>query len=349
MKISRDHGQWSCLTSRTRRIAFFLFAVVVAQLCRFMPFDMYNFGPTTSLSNELEQNLKFPQPIHLVVHDPTHIQEAAPVSSNHTSPTSTRGKHRVIWSQARGDRSGSFIQDMLMCHAYAFHNDYIYGGACGRDTKLIFRSLHKELVDAMGLSNVLKFGCPSANVNLQRRSDYIKNDTGIFTDAYIKFLQSLIEYPTKPERRRIAVHIRRGDITPCRPRTRGYPRYLPNQHFLRLIDRYNPQNDSDVFIYSESKSFETFDKFRARGYHVVLDGSIGDVWKGILISDVAILSRSSFSLVPAVLTKGTVVYTEFWHKPLPGWEIVEEDFVNATTVEFRRLKATCPPKKPKKG
>jgi hypothetical protein len=231
-----------------------------------------------------------------------------------------------------------------MCHAYAFHNNYIYGGACGRNTNLKFRSLHKELIDAMGLSNVLKLGCPNAHVQLQYRADYIQNDTGIFTDSYIQFLQRLIEYPTKPERRRIAVHIRRGDITPCRPRTRGYPRYLPNQHFLQLIDRYNPQNDSDVFIYSESKSFENFDEFRSRGYHVVLDGSIGEVWKGILISDVAILSRSSFSLVPAVLMKGTVVYTTFWHKPLPGWDIVEEAFVNATTQEFRRLKATCPTK-----
>lgn len=236
-----------------------------------------------------------------------------------------------------------------MCHAYAFHKNYTYGGVCGRDTNLQFKSLHKELIDAVGLSKVLKFKCPSANVELQYRGDYIQNDTEIFTSEYIDYLQRLIEYPTKPKHRTIAVHMRRGDITPCRPRTRGYPRYLPNQHFLRLIDRYNPHNDSEVFVYSESTSFEKFDEFREKGYHVVLDGSIGEVWKGILLSDVAILSRSSFSLVPAIMTKGIVVFTPFWHKPLPGWDIVEEAFVNETLTEFRRLKSTCPAKNGKKN
>eukprot|EP00429_Kryptoperidinium_foliaceum_P041394 CAMPEP_0176117324 /NCGR_PEP_ID=MMETSP0120_2-20121206/58940_1 /TAXON_ID=160619 /ORGANISM="Kryptoperidinium foliaceum, Strain CCMP 1326" /LENGTH=300 /DNA_ID=CAMNT_0017451613 /DNA_START=59 /DNA_END=958 /DNA_ORIENTATION=+ len=216
-------------------------------------------------------------------------------------------KKKTIWSHARGDRSGAFIQDMLMCHAYAYHKGYIYGGACGRNTNLQFKPKHQELIDSIGLTNVLKFGCPPGkNTELQYRGDYINNDTGIFTEDYIANLQELIDYPTKPEKRRISVHMRRGDITPCRPRTRGYPRYLPNQHFLRLIDRYNPNNDSEVFVYSESESFENFDAFRERGYNVVLDGSIGDVWKGILVSDVVIPSRSSFSLVPSIMTKGKV-------------------------------------------
>lgn len=257
-------------------------------------------------------------------------------------------KKRVIWSRARGDRSGAFIQDMLMCHAYAFHNNFHYGGVCGRDTNLQWRSRHKELIEAVGLSKVLRFNCPSPVIDLQYRRDYIMNDTAIFTSDYVEYLRGLIEYPPRRSARRmIAVHIRRGDITPCRPRTRGYPRYLPNQHFLRLIDRYDPKNESDVFIYSEAESFETFDEFHSRGYNVVLDGSIGEVWKGILISDVVILSRSSFSLVPAVMTKGSVVFTPFWHEPLSHWDIVEEAFVNETLAEFRRLKATCPPKKGK--
>lgn len=255
----------------------------------------------------------------------------------------------TIWSQARGDRSGAFIQDMLMCHAYAYHNNMVYGGACARNTNMRFKLKHRELLRAVGLSKVLRFGCPpDDNTRLQERIDYIKDDTGIFTPHYLEYLQTLVEYPPPRERRRISVHIRRGDITPCRPRTRGYPRYLPNQHFLRLIDRYNPQNNSDVVIYSESPSYETFDCFRQRGYEVVLDGSIGEAWKGILMSDVVILSRSSFSLVPAILTKGTVVFTPFWHDPLPHWDIVEESFVNETLTEFRRLKATCPKKEKKK-
>lgn len=282
--------------------------------------------------------MKSVQPKQSAVRDPLSSLGAALASNWSSGTTAERGNRRVIWSQAREDRSGASIHDMLMCHAYAFHNNYVYGGACGQNQ---YTSVHKELIDAMGLSKVLKFGCPNATVKLQEPLVYRKNDTGIFTDDYIQYLQSLMEYPPKPGRRRIAVHIRRGDVTPCRPNDGGYPRYLPNQHYLRLIDRYNPQNNSDVYVYSESESFETFDEFSSKGYHVVLDGSTWEVWNGILISDVAILSRSSFSFVPAVLTKGTVVYTTFWHKPLPRWDVVEEDFVNATTIEFSRLEATC--------
>jgi hypothetical protein len=127
--------------------------------------------------------------------------------------------------------------------------------------------------------------------------------------------------------------------------TKKSERYLPNTHYLKLIERYNTQNESRVQIFSESTSFESFDVFRERGYHVVLDGDIGDVWKGILTSDIAILSKSSFSLVPALMSKGTIVYTPFWHPPLPNWDIVDDVFLNETNVEFRRLEETCPKKK----
>jgi len=122
--------------------------------------------------------------------------------------------------------------------------------------------------------------------------------------------------------------------------TDGIYRYLPNQYYLRLIDRYNPKNDSDVFVYSELDSFETFDEFRERGYHVVLDGPLVEVWQGIMTSDVVILSRSAFSLIPAYLTKGTVVFPECWLQPLPGWVLVKED-VNQTALDLRRLNVTC--------
>jgi hypothetical protein len=315
--------------------------VLVIGLAYYGSLGMDDFASTV-VATELEMHLTVSSPNDNPA-VPWRSEPSPPPSP--PPPTKSPGRKKVIWSHARGDRSGAFIQDMLMCHAYAFHNNYEYGGVCGRDTNLQYKSNHKELIEAIGLSNVLKFSCPPPDVELQYRRDYIGNDTQIFTREYIEYLQGLINYPEKPHRRSITVHMRRGDITPCRPRTRGYPRYLPNQHFLRLIDRYNPQNDSEVFVYSESASFEPFDEFHKRGYHVILDGSIGQVWKSFLVSDVVILSRSSFSFVPALMTRGIVVFTPFWHKPLPGWDIVDEVFVNETLDEFRRIKATCPAKR----
>lgn len=301
------------------------------------------FGDGSSLM-VLSQDEK----IYFVAPQATGINTTVGAASKRVEKEST--DRRVIWSRARTDRSGATIQDMLMCHAYAFHNGFTYGGACARNMPMqVFNSHkpnHEKLLDAVGLSKVLRFKCPDDHTTpLQNRDDYIKNDTGIFTADYLEYLQSIIVFPPKPTRPLISVHMRRGDISPCRPRTRGYPRYLPNQHFLRLIERYNPKNLSDVVVYSESESFESFDAFSDLGYHVVLDGSIGDVWRGIVISDVVILSRSSFSLVPAIMTRGKVVFTPFWHEPLPHWDVVEEEFMNETLTEFRRLKATCPNKK----
>jgi hypothetical protein len=50
-----------------------------------------------------------------------------------------------------------------------------------------------------------------------------------------------------------------------------------------------------------------------------------------MVADVIILSKSGFSYVPAVLSlqgndnkTRAVVHAEFWHKPLPGWEMDDD-------------------------
>lgn len=261
---------------------------------------------------------------------------------------------KVVWSHARSDRSGAVIQDMLMCHAYAFQHNMVYAGACAQNWTIPpfqgKRGAHELLLRSMGLSKVFKLDCPQdPKATVLDDWVYRANDTAIFTSDYIHHLQSLIDYPNSTTNdycpQRIVVHIRRGDVSPCLKPTFGFHRYLPNQHYLRLIDQYNTgNNNSCVIIYSESISFEPFDDFRKRGYEVVLGGSVDNVWQGILSSDVAILSRSSFSFVPAVLSKGAIVYTPFWHDPLPHWHVVDEAILNETLVESLRLNVMCPVK-----
>jgi len=85
-------------------------------------------------------------------------------------------------------------------------------------------------------------------------------------------------------------------------------RYLPNSHYLKLIDRSIAKSKEEgddnphVIVYSESRSHESLDVFRDRGYELRLDGPLEEVWMGMALeSDVAILSKSSFSIVPAML------------------------------------------------
>jgi hypothetical protein len=102
--------------------------------------------------------------------------------------------------------------------------------------------------------------------------------------------------------------------------------------------------NAKVLIYSQEMSAESFDEFREKGYELHLDEHLDDVWNAVLTADVFIMSRSSFSYAPAVVTKATVVYTPFWHKPIRGWDVVSKDITAQSEPELQRLQATCPKK-----
>lgn len=112
-----------------------------------------------------------------------------------------------------------------------------------------------------------------------------------------------------------------------------------------LIDKYSKDGfENKVIIYSQSSSYEPFDEFKEKGYELHIDEELSDVWTAALKSDVFIMSRSSFSFVPAMLAKNTteVVYTPYWDKPLRGWNIVRDDVQSQSDAEFSRLRSTCP-------
>ena len=54
--------------------------------------------------------------------------------------------------------------------------------------------------------------------------------------------------------------------------------------------------------------------------------------------NVVILSKSSFSFIPAALNRhGIVVCTPFWKKTLPGWEVVDSDLLEQSKREIVRM------------
>ena len=72
-------------------------------------------------------------------------------------------------------------------------------------------------------------------------------------------------------------------------------------------------------------------------YTLALDSSLAAVWKALSTADVAILSKSSFSYVPAVLNPHTVVYTDFWHGAVAGWQQTSADVLEETDAEMKQL------------
>jgi len=277
------------------------------------------------------------------------------VSSSSSEAPITASSLDFYYSIARGDRSGSVLHDMLRAHAFAFSNHKTYGGACVTAEKMSIQRFqqHNELVNELGLDNVLRFLPCSKEEALQmvgRNQTHRQDGTEKwFTTDWLNYIHSQINMEHIIDKKNesvfeIGVHMRRGDITPCE---KFKDRYLPNSHYLALIDKYiarSPHNKKPhVTIYSESQSFEQWDEVQARHFSFAVDTTLSEAWKGMISSDVLIMSRSSFSYVPAILNpSGIIVYTNFRHKPLPTWEIVNDvSLLNATNVALANLRRRC--------
>eukprot|EP00804_Cyclotella_cryptica_P024587 CCRYP_001601-RB/>CCRYP_001601-RB protein AED:0.16 eAED:0.57 QI:806/0/0.5/1/0/0/2/0/259 len=225
-----------------------------------------------------------------------------------------------------GDRSGSAILDMIYCHAHSYHKNATYGGAVGNNNPMI--SAHEKLLQRLGLNFSIIPAVPSNDSShvvlgpgVYRRSGL---DGKLFTTDYLLYLRSQTNYiETDID---IAVHVRRGDVTPCHSKEGVAYRYLPNSYYLDLIKQH-AKSKSRVVIYSVFQHFEPLDIFHKMGYEVRLNDELGDVWEAIVNAKVVIMSKSAFSYVPAMLCKGKVLYPGPFNPTaidagLPGWERV---------------------------
>ena len=187
----------------------------------------------------------------------------------------------------------------------------------------------------------------------------------------------------------VAVHVRRGDVNPCNG---SKQRYLPNSHYQRILQHHvlshdhhdNQHGNTDstgrrrrrivIKIHSQRKSFEPwtdrvdywmgqFENNKDQSdkndvpsplvqVQVLLDAPLHEAWHDMMTADILVLSRSSFSYVPAILHPEEedgvsssprnhhhqVIYTPFWNDPLPGWTVVDEDLVQATQQDLEDMR-----------
>lgn len=189
------------------------------------------------------------------------------------------------------------------------------------------------VLHALGLQTLLHVACPPAPSSatfsysappVVDRSFYTKQGLQVCTPEWQRFVHSTrareMGHRERQRQRtdhsdkwapgatnahrppRAVVHIRRGDVTPCAPNPDVANRYLPNSYYLRVVREHVPPNHS-IVVYSESKSFEPWNNFRtiAPDWEFRLDSDPIAVWIDMIEADVLILSKSSFSLVPALL------------------------------------------------
>ena len=302
----------------------------------------------------------------------------------------------IMYSICGSDRSGNVIADLMYAHAFAFGHHIAFGGSCCL-RPIYPTNTTRELLHALGWDALFPFDCPegldvtkfrhvridgpamvqSISPLLLHKDTYrIDGEQSYFTPAWRQYIETILKAQrsmkknsnddphstttsanTNTDAYEIAVHIRRGDVTPCTHSRR----YLPNSHYLALIDQYASDNNNlldgrkvHVTIYSESETFEPLDVFVERNYTLELDTEdLGQVWKALATADVVILSRSTFSIVPAILNPNIVVATEFENfdphhvhngefdvKMIDGWQQADPALVHASDQIIRDMART---------
>jgi hypothetical protein len=122
----------------------------------------------------------------------------------------------------------------------------------------------------------------------------------------------------------ISIHIRRPNLHD----NRIYGTNISDDVYLNIINKlrikYVFQNPL-FHVHSQGK-IENFKNFNASDIVLHLNESIEDSFTAMVLSDVLVTSRSSFSYTAGILCQGTVYYIQFWHPALPGWIPVSELF-----------------------
>lgn len=265
---------------------------------------------------------------------PGASQKTIPMPTSHTQQMN---HSKVFHSKLRPDRSGAVIQDMLLAHAYAFHTNQAYGGACS--IKLNTGDV-QWLLKGLGLDTMLPLACPeSPQVPILERTQYYRDTTLLhewtsYSDAWLEYVRRHVQY--SGSKRSAVIHMRRGDVTPCIAESF---RYLPNEYYRRIMEEYIPK-DMPITIYSESTSFEPLDEFVVmnRNVDLQLDTDLLQVWQHMMAADILVMSASSFSWVPALFNSRTVIYPhDFWYPPMQGWKAPRISFTEQAEQVRKRL------------
>ena len=166
-------------------------------------------------------------------------------------------------------------------------------------------------------------------------SDFRELARSVSTCSVRKELDANSVYKGKKwEALRVVAHVRRGDIIS------HADRYIPDNYFIGVLKAIR-----DIYPLAELHVFSHNDKLtndNSAVWNQYLENGIGvhianenhqsntaDTITAIahfMTADVFMMSKSSFSSVPAYYNPNCVLYTPFWHDPLSHWISLPSNF-----------------------
>jgi len=136
----------------------------------------------------------------------------------------------------------------------------------------------------------------------------------------------------------VAVHVRKysaDDMRIHRRKNESDSYYIGIMRFITA--KYKGHKPIRFHIYSQGNAtteFAEYTKYSPTTVVMHLNQSVEDTFNGLVFADSLVTSASSFSYVAAMLTRGTVFYKKFWHKPSTRW-FVGDDLITTTNTTKR--------------
>jgi hypothetical protein len=147
-----------------------------------------------------------------------------------------------------------------------------------------------------------------------------KTPSNYFTEPVLTILRNYYyssEKPIIPDIS-IAIHVRRGDITP-----KIVNRYTDNAYYIKIIQALKHMYPTyKITVFSEG-NLEDFKDFGLEDSQFRLNEDIQTTFHSLVTAKILVIAKSAFSYSAAILNQNTVYYEYFFHGPLSHWLITK--------------------------
>jgi hypothetical protein len=143
---------------------------------------------------------------------------------------------------------------------------------------------------------------------------------------FLKQIKQKIELPdyiSKVDYTKIAIHIRRGDVSESQNNTR----YVPLSYYQDVFDKLSllyPNPYFFIFTEITPGNKDEFLEFEKKNENLPLklmpDIDTLITLEYLIEADVLVMSKSSFSYVAGLYNENDVYYMDFWHAKLNRWK-----------------------------
>jgi hypothetical protein len=237
-------------------------------------------------------------------------------------------------SQQRDDGFGAQFQNILWDILYSENNHLKYIFSAMNNIEHNYNddpNYTNTLINYMNLDPNYTFISPNKipNIYTLKRDliyDEIENNIDLYHSGKVfeafqsQFFSDKIN-PYDTESIHVAIHVRRGNKVDINESERTT---VPDEFHLQVIQRIrddNPGNKLIFHIFSQGDK-SNFTSYINHDTILHLNEDVLTTFTGMVFANILATTTSSFSYLAALLSKGTIYYKPFWHKPLRKWIIL---------------------------